>query len=112
VTMSLDNMLAVGGASRGDVRLLVFGLCLSIPFVVFASDLLLRLVDRYPWIVYAGVAVLGRVAGEMIATDPFTVAHLHPSEAAVHAVECALAIGVTLAGWLWSRAAGRESLSA
>jgi YjbE family integral membrane protein len=110
VTMSLDNMLAVGGASHGDLRLLAFGLCLSIPFVIFTSDLLAGLMDGYPWIAYVGAAVLGRVAGEMIMTDPFTASRLHPSPVAVHVVEAVLAIGITLAGWLWSRAVERESL--
>lgn len=111
-TMSLDNMLAVGGASGGDLKLLAFGLCLSIPCVVFTSDLLARLMDRHRWIVFAGAAVLGRVAGEMIMTDPLTARRLHPTPATVHAVEAALAVAVTLAGWLRTRAARRATISA
>src|SRR5512137_3005989 len=70
ITMALDNMLAVGGASHGDIFLLLFGLALSIPFVVFTSGLLSLLMDRYPVIVYLGAAVLGKVSAEMILTDP------------------------------------------
>jgi YjbE family integral membrane protein len=70
VTMSLDNVLAVAGASHGNLWLLIFGLGLSIPLVVFASGLLSQWMDRYPAIVYLGSAVLGNVAAEMILTDP------------------------------------------
>ena len=70
ITMSTDNVLAVAGASHGNLFLLIFGLALSIPFVVFTSNLLAMLMDRYPIIIYLGAAVLGRVAGEMIFTDP------------------------------------------
>jgi YjbE family integral membrane protein len=107
VTMSLDNMLAVGGASQGHLSLLVFGLALSIPFIVFTSGLLSRLMDRFPIILYAGAAILGKVAAEMILTDPFTQARLHPSHVAVYAAEAVLAVGIIVAGKLWARHAGR-----
>ena len=78
ITMSTDNVLAVAGASHGNIFLLLFGLALSIPFVVFTSNLLSMLMDRYPFILYIGAAVLGRVAGEMIFTDPAVVSWLEP----------------------------------
>jgi YjbE family integral membrane protein len=112
VTMSLDNMLAVGGASQGHLSLLVFGLALSIPFIVFTSDLLSRLMDRFPVILYAGAAILGKVAAEMILTDPFTQARVHPSHAAVYAAEAVLALGIVVAGKLWMRHAGRPEREA
>ncbi|MFL5264907.1 MAG: TerC family protein [Anaeromyxobacteraceae bacterium] len=107
VTMSLDNMLAVGGASHGNLSLLVFGLALSIPFIVFTSDLLARLMGRFPVIVYAGAAILGKVAAEMILTDPFTEARVHPSHVALYAAEAVLALAIVVAGKLWSRRAAR-----
>jgi YjbE family integral membrane protein len=69
VTMSLDNVIAVAGASHGSRWLLLFGLGLSIPLVVFASNLLSRLMDRYSIIVWAGAAILGWVGAEMMLTD-------------------------------------------
>jgi YjbE family integral membrane protein len=105
ITMGLDNMLAVGGASHGSLGLLLFGLGLSIPLVVLASDLLSRLMARYPIIVYIGAAVLGRVAGDMIATDPRVVAWLHPPLAAKYALEAALAAVIVVAGWAIQRRA-------
>lgn len=103
ITMSLDNMLAVGGASHGNMFLLLFGLGLSIPFIVFTSNLLSTLMDKYPIIIYAGAAILGKVGGEMIMTDPFTVSILHPPTWAVYAVEAVFAAGVIIVGKLWMR---------
>jgi len=69
ITMSLDNVLAVAGASKGNIWLLVFGLGLSIPLVVGASSVLSSLMDRYPIIAILGSAVLGRVGAELILSD-------------------------------------------
>jgi len=69
VTMSIDNIIAVAGASKGSRLLLFFGLGLSIPLVIFASNLLAKLMDHYPIIVWAGAALLGWVGAEMAVTD-------------------------------------------
>lgn len=103
ITMSIDNMLAVAGASHGNLFLLLFGLGLSIPLVVFTSNLLSILMDRYPIIIYIGAAVLGRVGGEMIMTDPVVVDWLAPSKIAQYTVEAALAVGVIIVGKLWMK---------
>ena len=98
LSMALDNMLAVGGASHGNLFLLMFGLGLSIPFIVFTSNLLSVLMDKYPIIIYAGAAILGKVGGEMIITDPFVVKALAPGKLVIHTVEIVFAIGVILIG--------------
>lgn len=103
ITMAVDNMLAVGGASHGNLFLLIFGLGLSIPFVVFTSNLLSMLMDRYPIIIYIGAAILGKVGGEMIITDPITVSILNPGKATIYLVEAVFAIGVIVAGKLWMK---------
>jgi YjbE family integral membrane protein len=100
ITMATDNMLAVGGASHGNLFLLLFGLGLSIPFVVFTSNLLSMLMDKYPLIIYIGAAVLGKVGGEMILTDPFVVTILNPGKMVKYSVEIIFAIGVIVAGKL------------
>lgn len=69
ISMSIDNVLAVAAASHGGFALLLFGLGLSIPLVVFASNLLSKLMDRYPIIIWVGAAILGKVGGEMIISD-------------------------------------------
>jgi YjbE family integral membrane protein len=99
--MSPDNVLAVAGASKGNLFLLIFGLALSIPFVVFTSNLLSKLMDKYPVIIYVGSAVLGRVGGEMMITDPFTVQLLAPSKWVQYGVEIICLVGVVAAGKLW-----------
>lgn len=109
VTMSTDNILAIAAIAQGDLLLLLFGLSLSVPLVVFASGLLARLMDRYPVIVYVGAALLGRVAGQMIMTDAATVQKFSPSDAMTYAVEAAGVIGVVAAGlWLKRRAKGKD----
>jgi YjbE family integral membrane protein len=112
VTMSTDNIIAVAAIAQGDLFLLLFGLGLSIPLVVFASGLLAKVMDNYPVIVYAGAALLGRVAGHMIMTDAFTVQTLAPSAELDYSVEAAGAIGVVVAGvWLKTRRVRRRNLS-
>lgn len=103
ITMSVDNMLAVAGASQGNLFLLLFGLGLSIPFVVFTSNLLAMLMDKYPIIIYLGAAILGRVGGEMMITDPFMEAWVHPNKVVAYAVEALFAVGVIVVGKIWLR---------
>ncbi len=96
ITMSLDNVLAVAGASKGSFGLLLFGLGLSIPLVVFTSSLLSRLMDRYPVIVYLGAAVLGWVGGGMMITDRLIVGLWPVSALAIWVVEALSAAVVVL----------------
>jgi YjbE family integral membrane protein len=105
VTMSTDNILAIAALARGNLLLLLFGLGVSIPLVVFASGLLAALMDRYPVIVYVGAALLGRVAGEMIVTDAFIAQRFAPSRTLLGSVEAAGAVGVLMAGWWLKRRA-------
>jgi YjbE family integral membrane protein len=68
--MSLDNVIAVAAAAKGNVVLLVLGLLISIPLVVYGATILIRLINRYPAIVTVGAALIGYIAGEVIVTDP------------------------------------------
>jgi YjbE family integral membrane protein len=70
VVMSLDNILAVGGAAHGNLELLIFGLLLSIPIILFGSELVARLLGRFPGFLYLGVFVLLHAAVSMILHDP------------------------------------------
>src|SRR5512138_3907414 len=74
LVMSLDNVIAVAAAAKGNVPLLVIGLALSIPLIIFGSTLLLKVMERFPIIIVAGAALLGYLAGEMFLTDPALVA--------------------------------------
>lgn len=67
--MSLDNVIAIAAAAKGDNFLILFGLVVSIPLVIAGSSLVMRLLDRFSWLVWAGAALLGWVAGEMLIDD-------------------------------------------
>jgi YjbE family integral membrane protein len=110
VTMSTDNILAVAAIAQGNFVLLLLGLSMSIPIVVFTSGVLATLMDNYPVIVYAGAALLGKVAGQMIMTDALTAKSLGPSAALTYSVEAGCAIGVVITGlWLKSRRTQRSA---
>lgn len=77
LVMSIDNVIAIAGAAQSAVAdhqiyYVVFGLVVSIPFIVFGSQLILKLIDRFPIIVTLGAALLGFIAGELMVTDPLT----------------------------------------
>ncbi len=98
LTMSTDNILAIAGASKGHIGLIIFGLCVSIPFVVFSSNLLAQVMDRFPVTIWLGAVILGRVGGEMILTDIAVVHALRPSSFARYTVEGAVIVALLLAG--------------
>jgi YjbE family integral membrane protein len=70
LVMSLDNVIAVAAAAGGSLLLLILGLAISIPLVIFGATLLLKLMERFPVIITIGGALIGWVAGEMLVTDP------------------------------------------
>jgi YjbE family integral membrane protein len=100
LTMSTDNVLAVAGASRGNIGLILFGLALSIPLVVFSSAFLARMMDRYPLTLYVGAAILARVGGEMILSDAFVRSLFNPSNILRYTLEALLVAAVLVAGAL------------
>ena len=76
IVMSLDNVIAIAAAAGGNMALLVLGLAISIPLIVAGAALFMSLLDRFPILVWAGAALLGWIAGEVIATDPVTRGYL------------------------------------
>lgn len=100
VTMSLDNILAIAEVAKQNLALLIFGLGLSIPLVLFASGLLSVLLDKYPIIVYLGAALLGKIGAEMILTDRLMLQRFTPAPWLLYTIEAAAAIGVVVAGKL------------
>jgi len=77
--MSLDNVIAVAAAAHGSMLLVVFGILVSIPIVVWGSQLVLKLMDRYPVVITGGGALLGWIGGGMIVSDPALPAGLFDS---------------------------------
>ena len=73
LVMSLDNVLAVAAAAKGNLPLLVLGLLISIPLIIFGATLLTKVMERFPIIITIGAALLGFLAGEMLLTDPAVI---------------------------------------
>ncbi len=70
LVMSLDNVLAVAAAAKGNLPMLVIGLLVSIPLIIFGATLLTKVMERFPFIITIGAGLLGFLAGEMLLTDP------------------------------------------
>ena len=79
--MSLDNSVAIAAAADGNMYLVIFGVLLSIPIIIWGSSIILKLIDKYPVIIYLGSGLLGWIAGDMIKTDIFTLSFLGFAEA-------------------------------
>jgi YjbE family integral membrane protein len=117
IVMSLDNVLAIAAAAGGNTNLIIFGLIISIPLVVFGATLLTWLLDRLPILVWAGAALLGWVAGELLATEPILqpyVAMLAESlgvtaKVVTRVVEASCAVLVVVVGWLITKASERRA---
>jgi YjbE family integral membrane protein len=77
IVMSLDNVIAVAAAADGSVPLLILGLAVSVPLIVAGAALIMALLTRLPALVWAGAALLGWIAGDVIATDPAVAPFLH-----------------------------------
>ncbi len=103
LTMSVDNILAIAGASGGHLWLIIFGLAVSIPFIVVSSNLLARLMNRFPIVIYGGAGILGKVGGDMALSDPWIAGLYAAPDGVRYAIDAALILVIWLAGWFWAR---------
>jgi YjbE family integral membrane protein len=104
LVMSTDNVLAVAAASEGSFFLLLFGLGLSIPIVVWGAALIATLMNRYGWIVYVGAGILGEVAGKMMLEDDFVQRTFGAARKPVEwAVRLGLAVAIVVIGLILAR---------
>jgi YjbE family integral membrane protein len=114
LVMSLDNVLAVAAAAKGNTLLLVIGLAISIPLIIFGSTLLLKVMERFPIIITLGAALLGFLAGEMLLTDPAVATRFgeipHDVVNVAGAIGAVLVVAVGL--WLQKRARLRAASDA
>lgn len=107
--MSLDNIIALAAIARGDIVLLAIGLLISTPVIVAGAAAITTLLDRFPILVWAGAALLGWVAGDVIATDPVLSSHVTAAfgEKFARQTELAAAVAgaalVMAVGGLWLR---------
>jgi YjbE family integral membrane protein len=107
LVMSLDNVLGVAAAAAGDMKLVVLGIAISIPIVVWGSGILARLMSRFTWIVWIGGGVLGYVAGEMALSD--NAVRPWVGEGVHRVVPFLLALLLTALGWWLARRPREES---
>jgi YjbE family integral membrane protein len=113
VVMSLDNVLAVAAAAHGDLVLVIFGIALSLPLVVWGSGILARLMNRFAWIIWLGGGILGFVAGEMILKDRIIAGWLGPMGESLHyPLPIALGLVITALGWWFSRRTRQRAIVA
>lgn len=108
LVMSLDNVIGVAAAAKGNVPLLVTGLVISIPLIIFGSTLILKLMNRFPIIITAGAALLGWVAGEMAVGDPAIHAFVQDFHWLHTAAPVAGAVLVVAVGKWLSRGSGQS----
>ena len=118
VVMSLDNVLAIAAAARGHVGLIIFGLVISIPLIVAGATLIMGLLTRFPILIWAGAALLGWIAGELLFEEPIlhhyfeegakllSITH-HQMEKVAAAVGAAI---VVMIGWMMTRGHKEETV--
>jgi YjbE family integral membrane protein len=128
IVMSLDNVLAIAAAARGQPMLIMFGLLLSIPLIVAGATLIMAVLHRFPILVWAGAALLGWIAGQLIVEDPVTIPyfrqfadlyiygplgrHATSYSIAENFVQVVCTAFVILVGWLlmkWRSRTGRQA---
>ena len=103
--MSLDNVLAIAAVAKDSVGLLILGLAISIPLIVAGASLIIKLLERFPVLIWAGAALLGWIAGDMVVSDPALVERF--GEPWSHRYELPAsafgAVAVLAVGWLLKR---------
>jgi YjbE family integral membrane protein len=108
--MGLDNVIAVAGAAHGTPLLVIIGLLITVPIIVWGSTLFIKLMNRFPWLIYLGAGILAYTAAKMI-TDEEKLRFLFEGNAALkYGFDALVIVGVLLAGWLTSRAKEHRKL--
>ena len=108
--MGLDNVLAVAGAAQGNFLLVILGLLISIPIVIWGSALILKWVERFPVIIYIGAAVLAWTAAKMVMTEPLVKEFLTGHSAMAWGIYIATVGGVLGLGWAKNIRKGRDKV--
>jgi YjbE family integral membrane protein len=109
IIMSLDNVLAMAGAAKGHWWMLIVGLVVTVPVILFGSALLMKLMARFPIFVMIGAALIGWVAGEMIISDPAIKDWIDTNAHSAHLISpIFFAVFVIAAGKLWERMGSKK----
>ncbi len=110
--MGMDNVLGVAGAAHGNYVLVVLGLLISIPIVIWGSTMILKLVDRYPWIIYIGAGVLAWTAAKMVVSEPVAQPVYADWPVLAPAIYVVFIGGLLGGGWWWNRTRRNDRLAA
>ncbi|TAL83081.1 MAG: TerC family protein [Rhodanobacter sp.] len=97
--MGMDNVLAIAGASKGHLSLVIIGLLVSVPLVVWGSTLILRLIERFPVIMYIGAGAIAFTAGRMISQDRWVHGWFELHSGMQYALDILLVVGICGTGW-------------
>jgi YjbE family integral membrane protein len=101
LVMSIDNVIGVAGAAKGSLPLLVFGLVVSIPLVVIGSQIIMKLIERFHWLVVAGGGLLGYIAGEIAIEDAAVKPWIDANAPVLHYLAPAVGIVVVVTVGVW-----------
>lgn len=101
--MGMDNVLAIAGASKGHLSLVIIGLLISVPLVVWGSTLILKLIDRFPVIMYIGAGAIAFTAGRMISNDFWLSDWFDAHDWVKYVLDAVLVVGICGGGWLVQR---------
>ena len=101
LVMSVDNVIGVAGAAKGSLLLLVFGLVISIPLVVVGAQVVMKLIERFPWLVLAGGGLLGYIAGEIATADVAVAPWISANAPALHYLAPAAGVIVVVSAGIW-----------
>ena len=112
LVISLDNVLAVAAAAKGNTPLLIIGLAVSIPLIIFGSTLLLKVMERFPVIITLGAGLLGYLAGEMLLTDPAVQERFGEQSETIVNVAGAIGAAIVVAAGLWLQQRRRDKTPA
>ena len=108
LVMSLDSVIAVAAAAKGSLTLLILGLAISIPLVIFGATMLMKVMERFPVIITIGAGLLGWVSGDMAATDPVIKGWVDVNAAWLHWAAPAAGAVVVVATGKWLAARGKK----
>src|SRR6185369_4228074 len=111
LVMSLDNVIGVAAAAKGSLLLLVFGLVISIPLVVVGAQLIMKLIERLPWLVIAGGGLLGYIAGEIAVSDTAVKPWIDAQAPSLHYIAPAVGVLVVVGVGVWLMRKNRSEAS-
>jgi YjbE family integral membrane protein len=112
LVMSIDNVIGVAGAARGSLLLLVFGLVVSIPLVVVGAQLIMKLIERFAWLVIAGGGLLGYIAGEIATEDAAVKPWIDAKAPELHWLAPTLGVALVVAVGVWLMRRNRKAPAA